>query len=141
MTDVPNDARKPHILGTPGCPVYDLISRLGDKWSILVLVALQEATKGSLRFSEISKRIAGISERMLTTTLRRLERDGMVTRHVFPTVPPRVDYALTRRGKEMLVSVNALIGWLHNELPEIEVSRQEYDARISNGPDEKIAAS
>jgi len=78
------------------CPIHDLLSRLGDKWSMLVLVALSRADGNRYRFSELMRIVKGISQRMLTTTLRHLERDGIVTRHLFAEVPPRVEYVLTR---------------------------------------------
>jgi DNA-binding HxlR family transcriptional regulator len=76
--------------------------------------------------------VGGISQRMLTTTLRHLERDGILTRQVFAEVPPRVEYTLTSRGQGLLVPVKALIGWILNEWPEIARSRREYDQRIRN---------
>lgn len=111
------------------CPMRDLISCLGDKWSMLILVSLQTAVDGkALRFSELLRGVHGISQRMLTLTLRNLERDGIVTRHVYPEIPPRVEYALTKRGKNFLVPVKNLVDWLHDEWPNIEKSRQAYDA-------------
>ena len=75
--------------GSGPCPISDLLARVGDKWSLLVLAALSEANRGRLRFSELMRAVGGISQRMLTTTLRHLERDGILTRQVFPEVPPR----------------------------------------------------
>jgi DNA-binding HxlR family transcriptional regulator len=77
------------------CPISDLLARIGDKWSLLVLVAPSEADQSRLRFSELMRAVSGISQRMLTTTLRHLERDGILTRQVFAEVPPRVEYTLT----------------------------------------------
>ena len=111
------------------CPIKDLISRIGDKWSMLVLVALAKAPKHCLRFSELMGAVNGISQRMLATTLRYLERDGIVTRHLYPEVPPRVEYILTKRGQGLLVPVEALFTWIEGEWPNIEKSRQEYDVR------------
>jgi DNA-binding HxlR family transcriptional regulator len=111
------------------CPIQELLSRLGDKWSMLVLVALARAEHNRCRFSELMRIVTGISQRMLTTTLRHLERDGIVTRHVFAEVPPRVEYVLTERGQGLLVPVVALVTWIRSEWPEIEKSRQKYDAR------------
>jgi len=111
------------------CPIRDLISRLGDKWSVLVLIALAKAEGNCLRFSELMRAVDGISQRMLSTTLRYLERDGIVTRHLYPEVPPRVEYTLTERGTGLLVPVKALFVWIDKEWPKIEVSRQEYDAK------------
>lgn len=110
------------------CPIRDLLARLGDKWSMLVLISLSDADESRLRFSELMRAVNGISQRMLSLTLRHMERDGIVTRHVYPEVPPRVEYELTKRGKELLVPVKALVGWIEDEWPSIEVSRKEYDA-------------
>ena len=92
--------------------------------------ALSEADGGRLRFSELMRAVDGISQRMLTTTLRHLERDGILTRQVYPEVPPRVEYTLTARGQGLLVPVKALIAWILNEWPEIAKSRREYDQKI-----------
>src|SRR5215469_13521601 len=88
--------------------VSEVLERVGDKWSVLVVVTLGDGPK---RFSEIRRAIANISQRMLTLTLRGLERDGLVTRTVFPTIPPRVDYELTALGRDLLVPVSALGEW------------------------------
>jgi DNA-binding HxlR family transcriptional regulator len=111
------------------CPIADLLARLGDKWSLLVLAALSEATGDQLRFSQLMRAVHGISQRMLTTTLRHLERDGILTRRIYAQVPPRVEYTLTARGQELLVPVKAIIAWLSNEWPAIARSRHEYDER------------
>lgn len=110
------------------CPIRDLLARIGDKWSMLVLIALSHADDDRLRFSEIMREVDGISQRMLTSTLRHLERDGILTRHVFPEVPPRVEYELTDRGRDLLVPVKELVTWISDEWPEIEKSRAQYDA-------------
>ena len=112
------------------CPLHALLSRLGDKWSMLVLVALSRAEGNRCRFSELMRIVNGISQRMLTTTLRHLERDGIVTRHLFAEVPPRVEYVLTKRGQGLLVPVVALVTWMRAQWPAIERSRQQYDARL-----------
>ncbi len=111
------------------CAVRDLLSRLGDKWSMLVIVALAKADNHCLRFSELMRGVDGISQRMLSTTLRQFERDGIVTRHLYPEVPPRVEYTLTDRGRDFLVPVTALVDWMVSEWPNIEISRQSYDIR------------
>ena len=111
------------------CPMRDVLSRLGDKWSLLLIVLLAEAPDQRMRFSELMRGIDGISQRMLTTTLRNLERDGMLTRHLFPEVPPRVEYTLTARGRELLVPVKSMVQWIQAEWPEIEKSRRDYDAK------------
>jgi DNA-binding HxlR family transcriptional regulator len=117
-------------IGSNPCPISDLLARLGDKWSLLVLAALSEADRSCLRFSELMRAVGGISQRMLTTTLRHLERDGILTRQVYPEVPPRVEYTLTTRGQGLLVPVKALIAWIVAEWPEIAKSRREYDQRV-----------
>jgi DNA-binding HxlR family transcriptional regulator len=131
------DAKIAHEFGPENadgdCPIADLLARLGDKWSLLVLAALSEAVGGQLRFSELMRAVRGISQRMLTTTLRHLERDGILTRQVYAEVPPKVEYTLTARGQELLVPVKAIIAWLSNEWPEIAKSRQEYDERCGKG--------
>ena len=111
------------------CPISDLLARLGDKWSMLVLVALSEADGHCCRFSVLLRRVHGISQRMLTTTLRNLERDGIVTRQLYGEVPPRVEYTLTERGLALLVPVKALVMWIEGQWPAIEVSRQAYDQK------------
>lgn len=119
------------VLGE-ACPVVrEVLSRVGDKWSVLVIVLLGDETK---RFSEIKRMIAGISQRMLTLTLRGLERDGLVTRTVFPTVPPRVEYALTPLGRTLLKTVTELATWATENRDEIERARCEFDRREATGP-------
>ena len=104
----------------------EVLTRVGDKWSVLVIVLLGD---GSRRFSELKREIEGISQRMLTLTLRGLDRDGLVTRSVFPTVPPRVDYALTPLGRTLLKTVTELARWVSDSRPEIERAREEFDRR------------
>jgi DNA-binding HxlR family transcriptional regulator len=110
------------------CPIRQLLTRLGDKWSMLVLITLAKATGHRLRFSELMRGVNGISQRMLTTTLRHLERDGILKRELFPEVPPRVEYSLTKRGSSLLSPVEAMVEWIEKEWPEIEKSRATYDA-------------
>lgn len=114
------------------CPIRDLLARLGDKWSILVLMALSDASDNRLRFSELMRSVRGISQRMLSLTLRNMERDGIVTREVFPEVPPRVEYELTERGTALLQPVSALVTWIEEQWPEIEKSRAKYDLEGKN---------
>jgi DNA-binding HxlR family transcriptional regulator len=103
-----------------------VLTRIGDKWSVLVIALLGDSTK---RFSEIKRMIAGISQRMLTLTLRGLERDGIVVRTVFPTVPPRVEYALTPLGRTLLKTVVELTTWANDNRREIERARSAFDTR------------
>ena len=94
---------------TGNCPVRDVISRLGDKWSMLVLITLN--ANGTMRFSDIHKTINDISQRMLTVTLRTLEADGLVERKVYAEVPPRVEYYLTDTGSSLIPHIEGLVGW------------------------------
>ncbi len=94
---------------TENCPIRDVLSRLGDKWSMLVLISLE--ANGVMRFSDIQKSIADISQRMLTVTLRSLEEDRLIRRKVYPEVPPRVEYALTETGLSLMPHINSLVGW------------------------------
>jgi DNA-binding HxlR family transcriptional regulator len=107
-----------------------VLARIGDKWSVLIVAILGDGPK---RFNEIKRLVGGISQRMLTLTLRGLERDGLVTRTVFPTVPPRVDYELTELGHSLWKPVEALGGWARQHQGEIAAARQRYDAR--SGPE------
>lgn len=95
----------------PDCPIRNILSRLCDKWSILVIFTLDRAGRKAVRFKELQREIPDISQKMLTVTLRTLETDGYVTRTVYPEVPPRVEYALTQRTYSLLPHINALIGW------------------------------
>ena len=104
--------------------VREVLNRVGEKWSALVIVMLGQGPK---RFSELRRGIDGISQRMLTLTLRGLERDGLVTRTVTPTVPARVDYALTPLGRGLLVPVMALVQWAHEHRAEMQRARQDFD--------------
>jgi DNA-binding HxlR family transcriptional regulator len=108
------------------CPVREVLDRVGDKWSVLVVVLLGQRTH---RFSELHRAIDGISQRMLTLTLRVLERDGLVTRTVHPTVPPRVDYALTDLGRTLLAPLSELANWATAHRGDILAARAGYDAR------------
>jgi len=99
---------------------------VGDKWTVLVVSMLGD---GPMRFNELRHAIGGISQKMLTTTLRRLERDGFVTRTVFPTIPPRVDYELTGLGRELLVPVTALGDWARANIDRINGARDRFDAK------------
>lgn len=110
--------------------VATVLARVGDKWSVLVIMLLMD---GPRRFNELKRMIGGISQRMLTLTLRGLERDGLVTRTVFPTIPPRVDYELTDLGRGLAKPVKALGEWAFSHLPEIHGARSDFDTRNGNG--------
>jgi DNA-binding HxlR family transcriptional regulator len=104
--------------------VSEVLARVGDKWTVLVVSTLGDGPK---RFNELRKALGSISQRMLTLTLRGLERDGLVTRTVFPTNPPRVDYELTRLGRSLLEPVSELGSWARKNRPAIQDARQRYD--------------
>jgi DNA-binding HxlR family transcriptional regulator len=104
--------------------VSDILQRVGDKWTVLVVGKLGG---GSMRFNELRTSVGGISQKMLTTTLRGLERDGFVTRTVFPTIPPRVDYELTDLGRELLEPVNALGEWARINTERVKAARARFD--------------
>ncbi|UDY34213.1 winged helix-turn-helix transcriptional regulator [Dermatobacter hominis] len=110
---------------TQTCEIRDLLDRLGDKWSLLVVELLGRGTR---RFSELRREIDGVSQRMLTLTLRNLERDGLVTRTVHPVVPPRVDYELTALGRSLLAAVDPLVAWTRAHRDQIASARAGYDA-------------
>ncbi|MGE3620921.1 MAG: winged helix-turn-helix transcriptional regulator [Acidimicrobiia bacterium] len=101
-----------------------MLARIGDKWSILVVGTLGE---GPVRFNELRRRIGDISQKMLSSTLKALERDGLVARTVTPSVPPQVDYELTDLGRELLVPVSALAAWTSENTPRIMAARERYD--------------
>jgi len=112
---------------SPDCrAVSTVLARIGDKWSVLIVALLGDGPK---RFNEIKRLVGGISQRMLTLTLRGLERDGLVKRTVFPTVPPRVDYELTALGRSLWEPVDALGAWARAHQGEIAAARQRFDAR------------
>jgi DNA-binding HxlR family transcriptional regulator len=106
--------------------VASILARVGDKWSVFVIMLLGN---GPRRFNEIKRMVGGISQRMLTLTLRGLERDGLVTRTVFPTIPPRVDYELTDLGRGLWEPVGALGKWASDHQVEIETARAQFDGR------------
>jgi DNA-binding HxlR family transcriptional regulator len=109
------------------CHAREMLARVGDKWSVYVIHVLDDA--GTLRFNELRSAVDGISQRMLTVTLRGMERDGLVRRTVYPEVPPRVEYALTPLGKTLRQLVRALVAWSGAHLTEVDTARAAYDAR------------
>ncbi|MDF3024924.1 MAG: hypothetical protein K0R10_2285 [Alphaproteobacteria bacterium] len=113
--------------GHEKCPLREMLSRVGDKWTILLIFHLAQAPGQRMRFSELLRAVDGISQRMLTTTLRNLERDGAVQRHFYPSVPPRVEYELTALGKGLLVPVKAMLDWVEGNWPEIQKAREVFD--------------
>jgi DNA-binding HxlR family transcriptional regulator len=108
------------------CLARDVLDRVGDKWSVYVLFLLGDGTH---RFSELLRSIEGISQRMLTVTLRNLERDGLLRRTVHPVVPPHVDYALTPLGRTLRDIVRALVTWAEEHTGDIDRARADYDKR------------
>ena len=118
-----------HIHRSEDCrAVSDILQRVGDKWTVLVVGKLGE---GQMRFNELRTAVGGISQKMLTTTLRGLERDGFVTRTVFPTIPPRVDYELTDLGYELLEPVNRLGEWARKNTARVNAARARFDAAVA----------
>ncbi len=109
-----------------GCPLRDILDRVGDKWSVLVVILLKD---GTLRFSDLRRSVEGISQRMLTQTLRQLERDGLVRRTVYPSVPMRVEYELTALGRTLIEPLSALADWAENNRQTILAARTAYDCR------------
>jgi DNA-binding HxlR family transcriptional regulator len=108
------------------CEVRQILDRIADKWSLLVIALLDCQ---SLRFTQLRREIDGISQRMLSVTLRQLERDGLVSRTVHPVVPPRVDYALTPLGRTLHQTIKSLVTWTEQHQEEIIAARAAYDAR------------
>jgi DNA-binding HxlR family transcriptional regulator len=113
--------------------VSETLARIGDKWTVLVVELLCEG-RGPVRFNEMRRAIHGISQRMLTLTLRGLERDGLVTRRVHPTVPPRVDYDLTKLGRSLRIPLVAVAEWVRANGTSIQAARQVFDATSTASP-------
>ena len=108
------------------CASRVVLDRIGDRWTVLVVVALAD---GRLRFSELRARIEGITPKVMTQTLRALERDGLITREVFAEVPPRVEYELTELGRDLLGPIDAVRVWAEQHAARIVANRDEYDGR------------
>ena len=121
----------PPGLASASCRVRTVLDRIGDKWAIYVVDRLGA---GPRRFSELLRGIDGITARMLTVTLRGLERDGLLTRTVHAAVPPRVDYALTPLGETLREAIGQLVGWADEHLAEIEAARADHDTRSGSAP-------
>jgi len=118
------DARRAYDAYLAECPARQLLDRISDKWVTLVLNALAD---GPRRYAELGRKVAGVSQKMLTQTLRGLERDGLVTRTVTPSVPVRVDYALTPLGVSLLPVVRAIKEWADTHIEEVASARERYD--------------
>ena len=109
----------------PQCPVRNVLSRIGDRWSLLVLLALHDKAE-AMRFSDLCKAIPDVSQKMLTSTLRKLEADDLLSRTIYPEVPPRVEYKLTKRGKTLIPLLNQLVDWSLNNMDAIMRHREKY---------------
>ena len=120
-----NEAKREYDAFMADCPSRKLLDRISDKWVALALASL---TDGPQRYSELSRRLAGVSQKMLTQTLRSLERDGLVSRVVTPSVPVRVDYELTDLGRSLQETMLVLKGWAEANMDEVEAARSAYDA-------------
>ncbi|GIJ43166.1 transcriptional regulator [Virgisporangium aliadipatigenens] len=110
------------------CPTRDLLDTLADKWTCLVVAALRD---GDRRYSDINRTVAGVSQKMLTQTLRGLERDGLITRTVTASVPVRVDYDLTPLGRSLLPVMAAIKAWAEANMDEVQAARRSYDAQAA----------
>ena len=108
------------------CPTRQVVNRIGDRWSLLVLYALEG---GTLRFADLRRAVEGVSQKMLTQTLRLLERDGLVNREVFAAVPPHVEYSLTPLGHGLSSRIAAIREWAYLSMGDIEAARQDFDSR------------
>ena len=115
-----------------GCPSRDLLDRIGDKWTVLVLGELGK--HGACRFTHLRKGLSGVSEKMLTQTLRAVERDGLVLRTVYPAVPVRVEYALTPLGQTLREPLKTLTEWSVRHVAEVIAAREEYDGNAERLP-------
>lgn len=122
------DEHSPGI-GALSCAPHDMLTHLGDKWTILVVLLLAQTPGNRLRFSAIKRGVDGISQRMLTLTLRMLERNGLVERHYFAEVPPRVEYELSVMGKGMLPPLAFFATWIGENWQDMERARRAYDAK------------
>ena len=119
------------------CHARDVLARVGDTWSVYIIHVLGDAD--TLRFNELRREVDGISQRMLTVTLRALEREGLVARTVHPEVPPRVEYSLTRLGATLRQLIRGLVDWAGAHLPEVDAARAAYDAR--HGPPKSLSVA
>jgi DNA-binding HxlR family transcriptional regulator len=125
---------KPNVYD-PNCPTRAVLDRMGDKWTVLVVLTLLD---GPQRFSRLRDLIGGVAPKVLTQTLRTLERDGIVTRTAFPEIPPRVEYELTPLGRSLEEPIRAISGWAEENMRRITKARSAYDR--SSGPPQRDAA-
>lgn len=124
-----------HVLNESCVAVREVLNRVGDKWSVLIVQLLADGPK---RFSELRRTIEGISQRMLTLTLKGLERDGLVTRTVYPTVPLRVEYQLTELGRTLRKPIQSLAKWAQENREGIQQARNQYDAKLPEGINRRL---
>ena len=110
----------------PQCPVRNVLSRIGDRWSLLVLLALHDKA-GTMRFSDLCRAIPDVSQKMLTSTLRKLEADDLLSRTIYPEMPPRVEYQLTKRGLTLIPLLNQLVEWSLDNMDAIIRHRKKYE--------------
>ena len=118
------------------CAIRDVLDRIGDRWSLLVLL---QRGKGTLRFSDLRRAVGDISQRMLSQTVRRLEEDGLVAREVHPTVPPRVDYSLTELGRSLMIPIRQLVDWAKLNHGQIRQARTRYRRSLEKAADARSA--
>ncbi|MGW0393561.1 winged helix-turn-helix transcriptional regulator [Streptomyces sp. NPDC003042] len=121
------EARAAYDAFVKDCPTSQLLARISDKWVALILSALGQAETGAMRYSDLGRKIPGVSQKMLTQTLRSLERDGLVTRTVTPTVPVRVDYRLTELGGNLGCLLSSVKTWAENHFDQVNAHRARYD--------------
>lgn len=117
------NAQTPNVYN-PACPSRQILSRIGDKWTALIIGILQ---RGTIRFGALKREVSGISQKMLTQTLRNLERDGLVERQEFAEVPIRVEYSLTQLGRSLLPALIPLMQWSQEHLKEVETAQKRFD--------------
>ena len=128
MTDLIHDQSQCQAVKDPelSATISQMLARVGDKWSMLMVRTLGH---GPIRFNELRRQIGDISQKVLSSTLKALERDGLVSRTVVPSVPPQVSYELTELGRELLIPVTAIVGWTIDNTDRIVAARQAYDAQ------------
>lgn len=122
----PSNSKLPPGFDAKLCPIRTVLDQIGDKWSLLAISELQQGTR---RFSELGRAIPDISQRMLTYTLRKLERDGLVSRKVTPSIPPRVDYAITELGRSLSKPLSEMSRWAEEKRVEILAARERYEKK------------
>lgn len=111
------------------CPARTVLDRIGDKWSVMILLVLKEENR--LRFTQLKSRIEGVTPKVLTRTLRAMERDGLINRYIYAEVPPRVEYDLTPIGASLLKAVSTIANWSENNVSEIMKARTKYDEAVN----------